>query len=154
MCCRMCKSRVATGFMRHVFLRIRLPQVPGWPELPFPFSEGVLHCTECEQGGSSNKPCTLKISGNQGFDFVSQPPGLVPGGISNQTKYAMMDIQSIVEAASAKMDDVTSCTVWLRDIADFGAMNDVYKCARHAHAHAHVCGRGPPCSSGGDAVLL
>lgn len=103
-------------------------KVPGWPTLPFPFSEGVLHCTSCSEAQHGlNDACTLKISGNQGFDFMAKPPALVPGGISNQTKYAMKDIQSIVTAANATMDDVTSCTVWLRDIEDFEAMNDVYK---------------------------
>ena len=107
-------------------------KVPGWPTLPFPFSEGVLHCMACtpaELRGPNevNTPCTLKISGNQGFDFLAKPPGLVPGGITNQTKYAMSDIASIVKAANATMDDITSCTVWLSDIADFSKMNDVYK---------------------------
>ena len=100
-------------------------KIPGWPELPFPFSEGVLHCTQCTS--EISPACTLKISGNQGFDFKAKPPGLVPGGISNQTKYTMMNIAAIAEAANATMDDITSCTVWLTNIADFEAMNDVYK---------------------------
>ena len=106
-------------------------KVPGWPTLPFPFSEGVLHCTSCSQNAQPglNEACTLKISGNQGFDFTAKPPAMVPGGIANQTKYALKDIQSIVKAANATMDDITSCTVWLRSIGDFEAMNDVYKAA-------------------------
>jgi enamine deaminase RidA (YjgF/YER057c/UK114 family) len=98
-------------------------KVPGWPSLPFPFSEGVLHCMSCSPGSAVNQPCTLKISGNQGFDFMAKPPGLVPGGIANQTKYALQDISAIVTAANATMDDITSCTVWLADIADFEGMN-------------------------------
>ena len=30
-------------------------KVPGWPTLPFPFSEGVLHCTKCAQGLSEQE---------------------------------------------------------------------------------------------------
>ena len=99
-------------------------KVPGWPDLPFPLSEGVLSCF-CEGSGSH---CELKISGNQGVDFTAPGgPALVAGGVANETKYAMDDIQAIVHAAGATMDDITACEVWLRNISDFSAMNDVYK---------------------------
>lgn len=94
-------------------------KVPGWPTLPYPFSEGILSCVACP-----SVPCTLKISGNQGYDFAAG--GLVPGGITNETTYALGNIKSIAEAAGAKMDDLVSCTVWLRNITDFAAMNTVY----------------------------
>ena len=99
-------------------------KVPGWPDLPFPFSEGILSCF-CEGSGSH---CELKISGNQGVDFTAPGgPALVAGGVANETKYAMDDIQAIVHAAGATMDDITACEVWLRNISDFDAMNSVYK---------------------------
>ena len=105
-------------------------KVPGWPSLPFPFSEGLLSCMSCAPGPApqgSWLPCALKISGNQGFDFNANPPGLVPGGISNQTLYALNNIREITRAAKASMDDITSCTVWLANIQDFEDMNSVYK---------------------------
>jgi len=119
-------------------------KVPGWPSLPFPFSEGVLHCMSCSPGSAVNQPCTLKISGNQGFDFMAKPPGLVPGGIANQTKYALQDISAIVTAANATMDDITSCTVWLADIADFEGMNSVYT-TFFASPYPSRAAAGAPC---------
>ena len=94
-------------------------QVPGWPDLPYPFSEGILSCAACP-----DVPCTLKISGNQGYDHAAGH--LVTGGIVNETAYALANIKSIAEAAGAKMDDLISCVVWLANITDFGAMNAVY----------------------------
>lgn len=71
-------------------------------------------------------PCDLQISGNQGWDMVGGT-GLVPGGIVNQTIQTLDNIKKIVETAGATMDDLTYCEVWLQDLSDFGAMNDVYK---------------------------
>ena len=94
-------------------------KTPGWPDLPYPFSEGILSCAACPE-----VPCTLKISGNQGYDHAAGH--LVTGGIVNETAYALANIKSIAEAAGAKMDDLVSCVVWLANITDFGAMNEVY----------------------------
>ena len=94
-------------------------KVAGWPDLPYPFSEGILSCAACPE-----VPCTLKISGNQGYDHAAGH--LVTGGIVNETAYALANIKSIAEAAGAKMDDLVSCVVWLANITDFGAMNEVY----------------------------
>ena len=96
--------------------------IPGWPDLPYPFSEGILQCDGCPTA-----PCALKVSGMQGFDFTQNPPSRVGGGVANETKVTMQDIAEVVKATGATMDDVTACQVWLKDIADFDAMNDVYK---------------------------
>ena len=58
---------------------------------------------------------------------MAHPPALVPGGIGNQTKYALGNIKQIAEAANTTMNNIISCTVWLADIADFDGMNTVYK---------------------------
>ena len=46
--------------------------------------------------------------------------------IQAQTRQSLTNIKSILEAAGASMADVAEVTVLLDDIADFGAMNEVY----------------------------
>ena len=51
---------------------------------------------------------------------------LVAGGIEAQTAQALSNLQAILEAAGASLNDVLKTTVFLQDIADFAAMNQVY----------------------------
>ena len=53
--------------------------------------------------------------------------GLAPGGISAEAKQALENIQRVLDAAGSSMERVVKCTVFLADIADFGAMNEVYR---------------------------
>ena len=46
--------------------------------------------------------------------------------IQAQTRQSLTNIKNILEAAGASMADVAEVTVLLDDIADFGAMNEVY----------------------------
>ena len=52
---------------------------------------------------------------------------LVPGGIGPQTRQAMENIAAVLEYAGSAMDRVIKCTVFLSDIADYPAMNEVYR---------------------------
>jgi len=68
-----------------------------------------------------------------GFVFVSgQLPldpatgELVPGDIKEQTARVMENIRAVLEAAGLDLDDVVKTTVFLRDINDFPAVNQVY----------------------------
>lgn len=68
-----------------------------------------------------------------GFVFVSgqtpEYPGtdeVVPGGIKEQTRQVMENIQSILQAAGSSMGDVVKVDVHLKDLADFAGFNDVY----------------------------
>ena len=47
-------------------------------------------------------------------------------GITPETRAAMENIKTLLEANGATMDDVVKCTVFLADFAEWGAMNDVY----------------------------
>jgi 2-iminobutanoate/2-iminopropanoate deaminase len=49
------------------------------------------------------------------------------GDVRSETKRTFENIRAILEAAGSSLDDVTKCNVYLRDINDFGAMNDVYQ---------------------------
>lgn len=47
--------------------------------------------------------------------------------ISSQTEQVFANIKAILEEAGYQFSDVVKSTVFLSDIADFGAMNEVYK---------------------------
>jgi len=53
--------------------------------------------------------------------------GLVEGGIEAETRQALENLRNTLRAAGADMEDVAKCTVFLADIADFQAMNRVYR---------------------------
>jgi len=68
-----------------------------------------------------------------GFIFVSgQLPATADGELITAdpkaaARQALANVRAVLEAAGARMDDVVKVTVYLADIADFGAMNEVYK---------------------------
>ena len=51
---------------------------------------------------------------------------LAPGDVGAQTERALQNLQGVLEKAGASLADVVRCTVYLRDMADFAAMNAVY----------------------------
>ena len=62
-------------------------------------------------------------SGQLGIDPAT---GAFPQGISAQTRQSLTNCQAVLEAAGASMADVIKTTVFLRDMNDFAAMNEVY----------------------------
>ena len=77
-------------------------------------------------------PYSQAVAAN-GFLFVSgQIPldpatgELVTGDIQAMTRRVLDNVKAIVEAAGANMDATVKCTVFLADMADFAAMNEVY----------------------------
>ena len=51
------------------------------------------------------------------------------GDIQSQTKQTLGNIKAILEAAGSSLDKVIRCNVYLKDIGDFAAMNEVYAAA-------------------------
>jgi 2-iminobutanoate/2-iminopropanoate deaminase len=51
---------------------------------------------------------------------------LVPGGIAEQTRQVLENLKAVLEAAGSSIDRVVKATVFLKNMADFAAMNDVY----------------------------
>lgn len=51
---------------------------------------------------------------------------LVPGGIQPETRATMEKIKAAIEAHGSSMDRVVKCTVFLADMAEWAAMNEVY----------------------------
>jgi 2-iminobutanoate/2-iminopropanoate deaminase len=68
-----------------------------------------------------------------GFLFVSGQLPLDRSGnfagddIKSQTEQALKNLKAVLEAAGAGPENVVKTTVFLADIADFAAMNEVYK---------------------------
>lgn len=63
-------------------------------------------------------------SGNLGIDPDSGE--LVPGGIQAQTRQALTNLQTILKSGGSDLSLVVKTTVFLDDIGNFGAMNEVY----------------------------
>ena len=65
----------------------------------------------------------LYLSGQIGTDSTGK---LVGGGIGPETRQTMENIRTVVEANGSSMDRVVKCLVMLADMAEWGAMNEVY----------------------------
>jgi 2-iminobutanoate/2-iminopropanoate deaminase len=68
-----------------------------------------------------------------GFLFVSGQVALDPatgqldeGDVSAQTRRVFGNLGAILEAAGASFNDVVKTTVYLKDMSDFGVMNEIY----------------------------
>ena len=51
---------------------------------------------------------------------------LVAGGISEQTRQVLENLKAVLTAGGSSLDHVIKATVFLKNIADFAAMNEVY----------------------------
>ena len=78
-------------------------------------------------------PYSQAIDSGHGLIFVSgQLPidpatGAFPeGGVKEQTRQSLTNAKAILEAAGLSLDNVVKTTVFLADMGDFAAMNEVY----------------------------
>lgn len=81
------------------------------PKSDLPFSHGF-------RGGN-----LVFTSGQVGTDPKT---GQVVEGIEAQTRQALENVEAVLEAAGCSRTDVVKVTVFLADMRDFGAMNNVY----------------------------
>ncbi|MER3403482.1 MAG: deaminase [Armatimonadota bacterium] len=51
---------------------------------------------------------------------------VVPGGIGAQTRQVLQNLQAILNAEGATLQHVVKTTIYLQDLDDFKAMNEVY----------------------------
>ena len=63
-------------------------------------------------------------SGQVGLDPATGT--LVPGGVAPETERALQNLEAVLKAGNANPGDVVKTTVYLTDMADFAAMNEVY----------------------------
>ena len=82
------------------------------PEMQLPFSDAV-------RVGNM-----LYLSGK-----IGNIPGtrdLAEGGIAGETRQTLDNIKASLEKHGSSLSEVVKCTVFLADIAEWGAMNEVY----------------------------
>ena len=78
----------------------------------------------------------LFCSGQIGLDHTTGK--LVDGDISAQPRRTLLNLAAVLSAGGASLRDVVKTTVFLIDMGDFSAMNEVY---------AEVFGESPPARS-------
>ena len=86
-----------------------------------------------EKAPAAIGPYSQAIDSGAGIVFVSgQLPidpatGAFPeGGVKEQTRQSLANAKAILEAAGLGLQDVVKTTVFLADMGDFAAMNEVY----------------------------
>jgi 2-iminobutanoate/2-iminopropanoate deaminase len=60
---------------------------------------------------------------------IAVTPGsgeIVDGGIKAQTRQVLANLAAVLQAAGTSVNQVVKATVFLRDMSDFAAMNEVY----------------------------
>ncbi|MGA8223955.1 MAG: RidA family protein [Candidatus Acidiferrales bacterium] len=85
-----------------------------------------------DKGPKPMGPCSQAIRAN-GFIFISGQGAidpatgqLVEGGIAQQAARTLDNLKAIVEAAGSSLDHAVKVSVFLKDMNDFAAMNEVY----------------------------
>jgi 2-iminobutanoate/2-iminopropanoate deaminase len=75
----------------------------------------------------------IKVTGANGFIFASgqiplnpETMQIVEGGIEEQTGRVLENLKAVLEAAGSSLDRVVKTTVYLADMNEFAAMNEIY----------------------------
>ena len=55
-----------------------------------------------------------------------QSGNLITGGIAEQTRQVLENLKAVLEAAGSSLDQVIKATVFLKNMADFTVLNEVY----------------------------
>jgi 2-iminobutanoate/2-iminopropanoate deaminase len=66
----------------------------------------------------------LFTSGQIPIDPATQQ--VISGDISAQTDRVLKNVSAILQASGSSLDNVLRCTVFLKNMGDFAAMNEVY----------------------------
>jgi len=85
----------------------------GLPKPLAPYSPGV-------KAGN-----VVHVSGMTAMDASGQSVGI--GDVAIQTRHVLESIKSIVELAGGSMSDIALNQIFLKDLADYAAMNAVYR---------------------------
>ena len=78
-------------------------------------------------------PYSQAVDSGAGLVFVSGQLPIDPvtgkfpeGGVAEQTRQSLLNAEAILFAAGLELSDVVKTTVFLADMGDFAAMNEVY----------------------------
>jgi 2-iminobutanoate/2-iminopropanoate deaminase len=85
---------------------------PKAPEAIGPYSQAVIH--------NNILYCSGQIA------LIPETMKIVDGGIKDQTKQVMKNIEAILSEAGSSMDKVLKCSIFLDDMADFATVNEIY----------------------------
>jgi len=88
------------------------------------FDEGPFAGMGFPYSESARSGNLLFLAGQIGEDAKGQ---LVPGGIQGEAEQMMLNIEAALARRGLTMGHVVKCTVFLADIAEWGAFNEVYK---------------------------
>ena len=78
----------------------------------------------------------LFTSGQLGLDSDT---GALPEGIEEQTKQSLKNVQAILEEAGFQKNDVIKTVVFLKNMSDFAAVNEIYAAFFGNHKPARSC---------------
>jgi 2-iminobutanoate/2-iminopropanoate deaminase len=67
---------------------------------------------------------TVYTAGQVAYDAEGN---LVEGGIEEQTRRALENVRTCLEAAGCTLDDVVKVTAFLADLSEFAGYNEVYR---------------------------
>lgn len=92
-------------------------------------SKEILNCKEAPKPigpySVAVKICNLIfVSGQLGIS--PQTGNLVEGGIQEQTRQVMENINNILEENHSSLDSIVKTTVFLKNMSDFAAFNEMY----------------------------
>lgn len=76
-------------------------------------------------------------SGQLGIDPATG--SLVQGSIQDETRQALINLKAVLEAAGATLNDVVKTTVFIKDMNQFGLINEVYGEFFNEHKPARSC---------------
>ena len=97
----------------------RVVETGGAPKAIGPYSQAIVH------GG------IVYCSGQIPLDPATGQ--IVEGGIAEQTVRVLENLKAVLEAAGSSLDGVLKTTVFLKDMAEFAPMNEVY--GRYFHVN-------------------
>lgn len=72
-------------------------------------------------------------AGQIGLDPASG--NVVAGGVAEQTHQVLKNLRSVLKAAGSDLDRAVKTTVFIKNMNDFGAMNEVYGRPEYFGAH-------------------
>ena len=70
---------------------------------------------------------------------VDKETGIMPFDIKQQTKQSLENIKHIITAAGYSMQDIVKTTVFVRDLGQFQAINDIYSTYFPNNPPARAC---------------
>jgi 2-iminobutanoate/2-iminopropanoate deaminase len=99
----------------------------------------VIETVATDRGPKAIGPYSQAVRAN-GFVFLSgqipldpKTQQVVEGDVAAQTERVLQNLKGVVEAAGSSLQHVVKTTVFLADMNDFAAMNEVY--GRYFTAH-------------------